>query len=106
MKIGYVGRVNPRDPSKHVVLATQFYKPAEFAVQINLSHSNMWGVLKMVIDLVMKQPGGKYVLLRDPNKPLLRLYSVPMSSFEDSDEEFDGEEDESDGGDIDAAELE
>ena len=32
---------------------------------------------------------GKYVLVKDPNKPLLRLYEVPVGTFE---EEEDGEE--------------
>jgi len=25
----------------------------------------------------MKQPSGKYVLMKDPEKPTLRLYSIP-----------------------------
>ena len=28
---------------------------------------------------------GKYVLVKDPNKSLLRLYSVPMHTFEEED---------------------
>jgi translation initiation factor 3 subunit D len=28
---------------------------------------------------------GKYVLVKDPNKSLLRLYSVPMQTFEEDD---------------------
>jgi translation initiation factor 3 subunit D len=30
---------------------------------------------------------GKYVLVKDPNKSLLRLYSVPMHTFEEEDVE-------------------
>ncbi len=29
---------------------------------------NAWGVLRCVIDICMKQPDGKYLILRDPNK--------------------------------------
>ncbi len=32
---------------------------------------------------------GKYVLVKDPNKALLRLYEVPLSTFEE--EDGDGE---------------
>ena len=95
MKIGYVSRNNPKDPYRHSILGTQFYKPREFAVQINLSQPNMWGILKALIDMVLKQEVGKYVLLKDPNKPVLRLYKVPMSSFvaeEDEDEESSDED--------------
>ena len=94
MKIGYVSRNNPKDPYRHSILGTQFYKPRDFAVQINLSQSNMWGILKALIDMVLKQEVGKYVLLKDPNKPVLRLYKVPMSSFvADDDDEGSSDED-------------
>jgi len=98
MKIGYVSRVQSKDPYNHVILGTQFYKPREFAVQINLSQSNMWGTLKALIDIILKQPVGKYVLMKDPNKPTLRVYSVPMSTFmaEEDDEDDDEDEDEDD----------
>jgi translation initiation factor 3 subunit D len=36
---------------------------------------------------------GKYVLIKDPNKPVLRLYAVPPNTFEDEEEEEgEGEE--------------
>ena len=36
---------------------------------------------------------GKYVLVKDPNKPLLRLYEVPVGTFEEEDgEEVEGTE--------------
>jgi len=41
-------------------------------------------------------PEGKYVLVKDPNKPVIRLYAVPMTAFtteEDEDGEgYEGEE--------------
>lgn len=99
LKVGYVSRVNPRDPFRHQVLATQFYKPNEFALQINLNQYNMWGILKAVIELVMKQERGKYVLLKDPNKPVIRLYKVPDNSFEqDGETDLSGSEDEDEQG--------
>mmetsp|Transcript_17600 Transcript_17600/g.21322 ORF Transcript_17600/g.21322 Transcript_17600/m.21322 type:complete len:552 (-) Transcript_17600:1272-2927(-) len=96
MNIGYVSRQQSRDPYNHVILGTHFYKPREFAVQINLSRKNMWGTLKSIIDIILKQPVGKYVLMKDPNKPTLRVYSVPMSTFADDDDD-DEEDDEEDG---------
>ncbi|KAK7696224.1 hypothetical protein QCA50_000877 [Cerrena zonata] len=94
MKIGYISRANPRDHTRHVILSTQSVRPADFAVQLNVSLANGWGIVRTVTDLCMKQPEGKYVLVKDPNKPVIRLYAVPMSAFtgEDDDEEFDGED--------------
>lgn len=82
MKIGYVSRMHPRDPFNHVILGVQGYKPKEFAGQINLNLNNMWGIVKSVVDICMKLDEGKYVLVKDPIKPQVRLYEVPADSFE------------------------
>lgn len=79
MKIGYVTRSHPRDNLNHVVLTTQTHKPKDFATQINLSVNNMWGIFKAVIDLIRRQEDGKFLLVKDPNKPLLRLYDLSSS---------------------------
>jgi translation initiation factor 3 subunit D len=78
MAIGFVSRKSKKDPNNHKILGTQFYKPKEFAMQITLSQVNMWGILKMLIDRFMSHPEGKYLLVRDPNKPILRVYKVPQ----------------------------
>ncbi len=44
---------------------------------------------------------GKYVLLKDPNKPTMRIYSVPIDAF--SGDEDDEDDEEGDGEDDDAA---
>ncbi|ORY90663.1 eukaryotic translation initiation factor 3 subunit D [Leucosporidium creatinivorum] len=82
MKMGYVSRANPRDSSRHTILGTQWYKPREFASQMNISLANGWGIVRTIADLCFKQPEGKYVLLKDPNKPVVRLYRVPYDAFE------------------------
>jgi translation initiation factor 3 subunit D len=35
---------------------------------MNINLSNGWGVVRTIADLCLKQPEGKYVLLKDPNK--------------------------------------
>lgn len=64
----YVSRAHVRDSSKHVILGTQQYKPNEFAAQINLNMDNAWGILRCIVDLVMKQKDGKFLIMKDPNK--------------------------------------
>ena len=92
LKFGYITRFNMKDSSRHVVLGTQQFKPSEFAAQINLSLDNCWGIVRCIIDQVMAQKDGKYLIVKDPNKSVLRLYDIPDSTFE-SDEESDEEED-------------
>lgn len=94
LKLGYVSRVTKTDPYDHVILGTHTYKPKEFANQIALNVHNMWGIIKMLVDLFMKQPEGKYVLVKDPNKPTVRIYSVPADTFEEDDSEDDEEDQE------------
>ena len=95
LKFGYVTRYNVKDSSRHVILGTQQFKPIEFGQQINLSMDNAWGIVRLVIqysnnlsrhlfvfltisflrcvlDLVMAQKDGKYLIVKDPNKPMIR----------------------------------
>lgn len=92
--LGFVSRTNPKDNFQHQVLGTQFYKPKEFATQINLNTKNSWAILKHIIDTCMKLPEGKYILLKDPNKPQMTLYEVPQDAFEEP-----GNDDDSTAGD-------
>lgn len=83
----FVSRVNPKSANDHVVLGVLGYKPKEFASQMNLNLNNGWAIVRTFIDMIMKEPDGKYVLVKDPNKPMLRLYNVPQSTFENDDDE-------------------
>ena len=83
MKIGFVSRTHPKDPNAHVVVNTQTYKPKDFAQQINLTEGNMWGVFKSIAEMCLKMDDGKYLLVKDANKPILRAYEVPMDAFND-----------------------
>lgn len=96
MKFGFVSRTRNNNNSEHEILGTQMYRPKEFAVQITLKTTNMWGILKHIIELCYKHlnDGEKCVLLKDPNRPTLRIYKVPNNAFESDDEEESEEEEE------------
>lgn len=94
LKLGYVSRVNCLDSSKHAILGTQQFRPKEFAAQIALSMDNAWGILRCIIDTCMKLSDGKYLVLKDPLKGVVRIYDIPDNTFESSEEE---EEDEQEG---------
>ncbi|KAG7383763.1 Eukaryotic translation initiation factor 3 subunit D [Phytophthora boehmeriae] len=94
MKLGYVSRSNFKDPYSHVVLGMQSYNPNTFATQIALNQNNTWGIIKMLSELLLEQPEGKYVIMKDPNKPILRLFSVPLDTFEEEGEDDEDEDDE------------
>jgi translation initiation factor 3 subunit D len=92
MKIGFVSRTSPKNAYEHVILGTQFYRPKEFATQITLSEQGMWAIIRFLIGVFEKQPEGKFVIMRDPNKAVLRIFRVPPNTFEEEDEEDEEEE--------------
>lgn len=92
MKLGYVSRVSATNPYDHQILATQFLKPKEFALQLGMSLPNIWGIIKMFCETLMAKPDGKYLIMKDPNKQIVRLYAVPMNAFEEDADEDDEEE--------------
>ena len=53
---------------------------------------NAWGILRCIIDLCMKQKDGKYLIMKDPNKPMIRLYDIPDNTFDTDGEEGSGDE--------------
>jgi translation initiation factor 3 subunit D len=96
----FVSRANPKSNDKHVVLGVIGWKPKDFANQMNLSISNGWGIVRTIADMCLKREDGKFVLVKDPNKSILRLYEVPAGSFDEEveDEPVVEEEEEGDGG--------
>ncbi|RMD44151.1 hypothetical protein DV735_g958, partial [Chaetothyriales sp. CBS 134920] len=114
IKLGFVSRQNPKSAANHIILGVMGYKPREFANQMNLGLSNGWGIVRTIVDLVrgidakQQQQGGeedgasntagaassstdkKFVLVKDPNKPVIRLYEVPMSTFDEDDDALAG----------------
>ena len=94
----YVSRYHVKDSSRHVILGTQQFKPNEFASQINLSMENAWGILRCVIDICMKLDEGKYLILKDPNKQVIRVYSLPDGTFSSDEDDDDDEEEEEEEG--------
>ncbi|KAJ3286996.1 hypothetical protein HDU79_006033 [Rhizoclosmatium sp. JEL0117] len=79
MKIGFVSRSNVKDRTKHGVLAGMTVKPNEFVGQMNFAPGVGWGILRAIVDLIYGWDDGKYVMVKDANKPILRIYSVPSN---------------------------
>lgn len=100
----FVSRANPKSNDKHVILGVVGWKPRDFANQMNLSLSNGWGIVRTIVDMCQRQAGedgdGKFILVKDPNKSILRLYEVPAGSFDEDGDEAEAEaaaEEESEG---------
>lgn len=53
---------------------------------MNLQLSNGWGIVRTIADMCLQREDGKYVLAKDPNKSILRLYEVPAGGLDEDDE--------------------
>merc|ERR1719228_2374070 len=89
----WVPRMMCLELSLTLFLGTQQFKPIEFGQQINLNMDNAWGIVRCVLDIIMQQKDGKYLIVKDPNKQILRLYDIPDNTFESEDDSEESEED-------------
>jgi len=101
MKIGYASRVQPNDPWNHSVLSVQTYITDRIAEQIGIHAHNVYGILRNIINLVMSWDDGKYLLIKDPMKQMLRIYDVPWETFGEEDDNEEDEEEEEEGEELD-----
>lgn len=75
IKLAYVSRISPKDRVRHELLGLQDIEPYELATQMNLDTANGFGILRALFDLLTKTQGS-VAIVRDPTKPLLRLYNI------------------------------
>eukprot|EP00357_Protocruzia_adherens_P001953 CAMPEP_0114988044 /NCGR_PEP_ID=MMETSP0216-20121206/9365_1 /TAXON_ID=223996 /ORGANISM="Protocruzia adherens, Strain Boccale" /LENGTH=529 /DNA_ID=CAMNT_0002350751 /DNA_START=813 /DNA_END=2402 /DNA_ORIENTATION=+ len=73
----------------HAILGVYDFKTEELAKILNLNMANAWGIINLIVQNMLTQEDGKYVIFKDPLKPIVRVYSVPAKTFESSDEEDD-----------------
>jgi translation initiation factor 3 subunit D len=90
VKIGYATRINPTSPDRHHLLAVQKIRTGDLMQNLNLVYSNCWGVFKAVLDTIKNQPDGKFVVVKDPLKPVVRIYYA-VEEQEENFGEFDGQ---------------
>jgi len=88
MKFAFVTREKPSNTQKHLILGTITQKTKAFSDQSNLNMSNCWAVVRFVIEVVLNQQEqtGDYILMKDPNKAMVRLYRRVEDEEEEEDE--------------------
>ncbi|MCJ1442462.1 MAG: hypothetical protein MMC23_002957 [Stictis urceolatum] len=102
MKIGFVSRAAPKINDRHVILGVMGYDPRKFGDQLGINLNNGWGIVRTIVDMVLGKSDGtrdvKYVLVKDPNKAVLRLYEVPLHTFEEGEDDDVGDVGDGEGG--------
>eukprot|EP00928_Gymnodinium_smaydae_P079856 TRINITY_DN6368_c0_g1_i2.p2 TRINITY_DN6368_c0_g1~~TRINITY_DN6368_c0_g1_i2.p2 ORF type:complete len:609 (+),score=191.71 TRINITY_DN6368_c0_g1_i2:205-1827(+) len=92
IKVGYASRVRPNDPWSHSLLGVQTYYTDGFAEQIGMTRNNAFGIVRNIIDVIMSYEDGKYLIMKDPTKSVMRIYEVPWDTFQEDDNEDEEEE--------------
>lgn len=87
LRLGFVSRKSTFGGDlQHEVLLVRKFQPETFVHQLQMQKANLWASLKRILEDIMEQPDGQYLLLKDANEPKLHLYSVPDGPIEDSSE--------------------
>jgi translation initiation factor 3 subunit D len=68
-------------PDGHIILGVLGYMLRDFAFQMNFNLTNEWDIVRTIVDTVLKMDNGKYVLVKNSNKSMLRLYAVPADTL-------------------------
>jgi len=74
IRMAYLARRKINDNKKHDIIEVARYTTKELKSLINLNYESCWGILKMIIQALHEQEDGSYYLVKDPNKPVIRLY--------------------------------
>jgi translation initiation factor 3 subunit D len=82
IKFGYVSRQTFKDASRHTILGMQNFKPQEFATQMALNIDNGWGIVRVLVDFFMNKPDGRYLIMKDPMKPIIRVRGFEFLIFD------------------------
>jgi translation initiation factor 3 subunit D len=82
LKIAFVSRISVRDRTRHAILGIHEIDPLEFADQMGIDMSNGFGIVKSMALRFFEgdmRGKGRTVVMRDPQKPMLRIYLTPTA---------------------------
>ena len=76
IKVGFFSREKPNTSTSHELLGVSKFRTADFASQLNLNLNSCWGTFRAIVDIFKKAEPGKYTIVKDPYKPMVRVYST------------------------------
>jgi translation initiation factor 3 subunit D len=82
VRLGWLTRLSARDNTRHVLLGVSTYEPKLLSSAVRVLRSELWSTLRTVLDFINEQDDGKFILARDPMRPVIRLYAVNNDVFD------------------------
>lgn len=95
LKVAFVARKNEEDPWNHQLLQVQTHSVPDLMAQMAMSPQSMWSSVLSLIEQIVSiedETVGRYLVVKDPAKPVLNLYAIPWDEFEEIEEEEDEDE--------------
>lgn len=84
MKIAFVSRQKPTNNKRHAIMGTNTMTTKNFIDLIGFKPENAWNNVKFIVDLFENKEDGEYILIKDPLKNCLKVFST------EEEEEADG----------------
>jgi len=88
MKIVFVTRQKLSNASKHQIIGSSTLSVPKFMNLIGFKYEEAWNRVKFIIDYFEKVDDGSYILLRDPMKGTIKIYSTEEKKEGEGDDEF------------------
>lgn len=101
VKLGFVARNRITSNTSHSLCTTRSFTDKEMANEVNGGNGrdmprNMWGMFFAIVKTVRAEEDGRFILVKDPNQPRLRIYRIYDNEFDNEGEkdasESEGEE--------------
>ncbi|PVV05254.1 hypothetical protein BB560_000221 [Smittium megazygosporum] len=81
IKLAFVTRSTPRNNEEFNVIGILTFKPEDLLSKMGYEPTLAWGIVKVLVDMSLKLDEGRYLIVRDPSKPVLKLYNTPNLSI-------------------------
>jgi translation initiation factor 3 subunit D len=82
VKLGFISRITPKDASKHSVLLVETIRTDILSKTIGYKLKENWSIVKHLVETILKQEDGTYVLVKLPYKQSIRIYRIPTEGEE------------------------
>lgn len=76
MKFVFVSRFKIKQTDKHCILNSLTMNTNKFIDLINFKFEDAWNRVKYIVDYLEDKPEGDYILIKDPIKNYLKIFSV------------------------------
>ena len=88
INLGFASRKDNRSKDEYHLLGVHAIMTRELDTNLTLNYNICWGTFMEILKLINEQENGTFLLVRDPNRAVTRLFSVPNPDDVEDDTPF------------------